>query len=172
MTYKYYSIMRPVGLGTIPTNKKPVKVTNYPEGKKIITAEDGRKIWAWGEVEYNEPLTEYEMYRYELKGGTEYPKFKHCGYWMGNPSCEIIGINGHYYVLNGWNGIEYGHCWECLTKTKMLDSDKEYTLTPVYRFNTEAGVAMMNEMENETTDKWDEKIEYLNEIISYRITEN
>ena len=45
MAYKYYSRMRPVGIGTFPG--KPEKITNYPEGRKTVTAGDGTQIQAW-----------------------------------------------------------------------------------------------------------------------------
>lgn len=172
MAYKYYSIMRPAMIGTFPG--KPTKITNYPEGRKQVTAADGRTLWAWGELEYRDALDDVEVFRYELKPDYEYPEYKHRGWWFNDSGGEIIEINKRYYVLNGWNGESYGHCWECLTKTKMADSETEYTLKPVYRYETSAGIAMMNEMIDldEDSAEWQEKSDYLNEIVSYSITKN
>lgn len=170
--FRYYSIMRPVGIGTYPG--KPTRVENYPEGKKLITTADGRKLWVWGELEYVEPLNDVDVTRYELRGECEYPEYHHRGYWMNDGAHEIIQLGKKYYVLNGWNGESYGHCWECLTKTKMVDGDAEYTLKPIYRFETEAGITMMNDMSDldEDSDEWQLKTDYLNEIISYSVTKN
>ena len=173
MTYKYFSVMRPIGIGTLPNGKKPVRIENY-NTRKQVTADDGRKLMAWGEVEYDKPLTDYEMYSYELKGGYEYEPFRHVGYWMNDGMNEIIKLGQKYYVLFGWNGESFGHCWECLTPTKMADTEKEYTLKPVHYFETEAGIALMDSMNDmdEDSDEWYENETKLNEVISYTVSEN
>ena len=61
MSYKYYSIMRPVGIGTYPSNRTPVKIIHYPDRQKVSAA-DGRTLEAWGEIEFDEPLSSYEDY--------------------------------------------------------------------------------------------------------------
>lgn len=176
MTYKYFSVIRPVMVGTLPSGKKPVRIENYAEGPKKVTASDGRTFTAWAEVEYDSPLTENEVYSYDLKRDYEFPKVKHVGWWMNDPSCEIVGIEGKYYVLNGWNGEKYGHCWECLTKTKMADSETEYTLTPVYKYETEAGQTIMNKLMDdgveEDSDEWANAVDDLNQIVSYTVSVN
>ena len=145
MSYKYYSIMRPIGLGTIP-NEKVVKIVNYPEGRKQIIATDGRKLMAWGEVEFEFPLTRAQMDAFELKGETEYSTFRHIGYWKNDPNgYEIISIDGTFYALGGWNGEAYERCWECVSKTCAW-SDNEYTLKPIYRYETKEGRAEMDKM--------------------------
>ncbi|MBP5783003.1 MAG: hypothetical protein J6W04_05630 [Bacteroidales bacterium] len=173
MSYKYFAIIRPLTIGTIPNDKRPVRIENYPEGMKQVETSDGRTLWAWGEVIYQKPLTEYEQYSYDLRSDFEYAPVKHIGYWMKNPSCEIIRLDDRYFLLDGWNGIDYGHCFECLTKTKMIEST-EYTLKPIYRFETENGRAVMEEMYSleEGSDEWEEKTNWLNEIVSYTVTEN
>ncbi len=172
MSYKYYSIMRPVGIGTFPC--KPEKITNYPEGRKSVKTLDGSEILAWGELTYAEPLTEKDVRQYELRGEFEYMPWRHVGYWMRDKSWEIIKLGEKYFVLGGWNGNVYGHCFEVLTTTKMIEPKVEYTLTPVYYYETNAGIAMMNDMTDleEETPEWNEKVEKLNEIISYSVKAN
>lgn len=63
---RYYSILRPVGIGTFPK----------PQGNKVITIENfdkreyvpeiGRE--AWGYIEYEHPLANKDLYDYDLKG--------------------------------------------------------------------------------------------------------
>ena len=172
MTYKYYSRMRPVGIGTFPG--KPEKITNYPEGRKTVTAGDGTQIQAWGELIYAEPLTEDEIRRYELRGEYEYTPYKHVGYWMNDGVHEIVGINKKYYVLDVWGGEKYTNCFECLTKTKMAEPDVKYTLTPVYYHETAQGIALMNSMADleEDSPEWDAGIKKLYQIISYKVEKN
>lgn len=59
-TYKYYSLRRPVGIGTCPKNFIDIK--NYNE--RIQVMQNGKM--AWGEVTYNRKLTEKEIRDYEL----------------------------------------------------------------------------------------------------------
>ncbi len=171
MTYKYYSIMRPIGIGTTPRDKNPIRIYNYPEGKTEVTAEDGRKLMAWGEIEYAEPLTQDEMRRYELKGEHEYTPFRKVGFWQKDTNgIEIIKIDGRFFALNGWNGIDYAHCWECKSKFEAMD-DKEHCLKPIHGYETAAGIAMMNKMNDldEDSDEWQKNSEYLTSIVSYEV---
>ena len=173
MRYLYYSVMRPIGIGTLPKGKTPTRVENFNERKQVTTA-DGRKLMAWGIVEYDMPLTEFEMYSYELKGDYEYMPFRHVGYWMNDGVNEIIKLGAKYYVLYGWNGEYWGNCWECLTPTKMADGEKEYTLKPVYFFDTDGGRALMETMYDmeEDSDEWEQAKAKLDEVVSYKVTEN
>ena len=63
--YKYYSTQRPVDIGTFPNGKEnpPIRIENY-EGR--IWVEHDTRL-AWGELAYAQPLTEKELYNYELK---------------------------------------------------------------------------------------------------------
>ena len=147
MVYRYYTFHRPIDIGTIPMKQKPLRIYNYPEGRKEVVTADGRHIMAWGEVEYKSPLTDEEVYNYELVRDLEYIRYRHVGYWMNDAnSYEIIEIENKYYVLHGWNGEKWCNCWECLTKTKMAEPDVEYTLTPIYFGDTDAGTALMETM--------------------------
>lgn len=171
MTYKYYSIMRPIGIGTTPRDKNPVRIYNYPEGRTEIIAEDGRKLMAWGEIEYAEPLTQDEMRRYELKGEYEYSPYKHVGFWRNNPNdVEIVMIDGQFFALSGWNGLDYSHCWKCKSKFEVADN-KEYCLKPIHGYDTPAGIAMMNEMNDldEDSEEWQKNSDYLTSIVSYEV---
>ena len=169
-SYKYYSIMRPVGIATYPG--KPETIHNYEEGRKEVLTADGTSIMAWGELTYSEPLTDKEIYNYELRGEYEYAPFRKVGKWSDS-DIDIIKIGNRFFALNGWNGSDYGHCWECKTKAKVMD-DNEYTLTPVYYYDTNAGQALMNSMYDIEEDslEWEEKMNKLNDIISYKVELN
>ena len=58
---KYYSIMRPVGIGTCP-KKGLLDFANFRQ--RVMVEEIGRE--AWGYVFYNRELTEEEIKEYEL----------------------------------------------------------------------------------------------------------
>lgn len=61
---RYYSIMRPVSIGTYPKPKdnKILKIFNYDIKTKVSDAP--RSVW--GYIEYEKPLTNKEMLDYEL----------------------------------------------------------------------------------------------------------
>lgn len=58
--YKYYSLRRPVDIGTCPSGF--IKKENYGSRKSVMN----HTASAWGEVVYNRKLTEKEIYDYEL----------------------------------------------------------------------------------------------------------
>lgn len=60
--YRYYSTQRPVAPGTFP-KKKGCEISNYPQKFYI----DGTGFYAWGHIDYLEPLTDAEAAEYELK---------------------------------------------------------------------------------------------------------
>ena len=96
--------------------------------------------------------------------------------WIGkvmqdnNFSYEIIMIDGRFFALNGWNGLDYAHCWECKSKFEAMD-DKEHCLKPIHGYETAAGIAMMNEMNDldEDSDEWQKNSEYLTSVVSYEV---
>lgn len=47
---------------------------------------------------------------------------------------EIVEIDGAFYVLDGWNGDYYNHCWEVLDPKGLerVGSSVEYVIEPVY----------------------------------------
>lgn len=59
--YRYYAILRPVSLGTVPTVHK-MTFRNFMEREYV--EEIGRR--AWGYVEYDQPLTPEEVSQYDL----------------------------------------------------------------------------------------------------------
>lgn len=59
--YKYYSILRPISLGTYP-DKNVLRIRNFDD--RIFCSEIEHE--AWGYVIYSEPLTEKEAKNYEL----------------------------------------------------------------------------------------------------------
>jgi len=63
---KYYSIMRPVGIGTAPKSGM-MDFINYDDRTEIRT-HDG-VIRAWAELYYNRELTEQEINDYEVVRG-------------------------------------------------------------------------------------------------------
>lgn len=63
---KYYSVMRPVSIGTAPKSGM-MDFINYDD-RTDIQANDG-VIRAWAELYYNRELTDQEMKDYELVRG-------------------------------------------------------------------------------------------------------
>ena len=63
--YTYYSILRPVGIGTFP-KKGFTGFKNYETRKEVFPG-----FLAWGELYYKEPLTEKELSNYDLSDGKE-----------------------------------------------------------------------------------------------------
>ena len=72
--YKYYSTQRPVDIGTFPNGKEnpPIRIENY-EGR--IWVEHDTRL-AWGELAYAQPLSEKELYHYELKPSRDNPDMR------------------------------------------------------------------------------------------------
>lgn len=64
MSYKYYSTQRPIAPGTFPKpdNNKVVGLENFDDR---IYCED-IQLYAWGYIEYEKPLTQYDCNSYEL----------------------------------------------------------------------------------------------------------
>ena len=48
---------------------------------------------------------------------------------------KIVEIDGAFYVLDGWNGDSYNHCWEVLDPKGLerVGSGVEYVIEPVYK---------------------------------------
>lgn len=63
---KYYSIMRPVSIGTAPKSGM-VDFINYDNRTEIRT--NNGVVRAWAELYYNRELTEQELKDYELVKG-------------------------------------------------------------------------------------------------------
>lgn len=70
MEYKYYSVNRPISIGTYP-KKNNIEIRNY-ENRRYVDEIMGN---AWGELKYSEPLTEKDMFEYELKESKEQEEF-------------------------------------------------------------------------------------------------
>lgn len=66
--YRYYSVLRPVSIGTIPTVHK-LTFRNFMQRQYVESI--GRE--AWGYVEYDSPLTEEEASQYDLIPEKESP---------------------------------------------------------------------------------------------------
>lgn len=60
--YRYYSIHRPIDIGTIPMEPSPDKIVNFEYGRKAVG-----DFLAWGYVEYSEPLDPSVAADYELR---------------------------------------------------------------------------------------------------------
>ncbi len=69
--YKYYSTQRPVDIGTFPKppHNAPDEIKNFD---KRIPVEGGTFL-AWGYLTYTRPLSERDMYNYELRPAPENP---------------------------------------------------------------------------------------------------
>lgn len=64
MSNRYYSIMRPVSIGTYPKpeGNEVITIHNYEEKTKVDDCP--RKVW--GYIEYEKPLSDKDMLDYEL----------------------------------------------------------------------------------------------------------
>jgi hypothetical protein len=62
-TYRYYSLQRPVMLGSYPKTANVININNYDD--RVLIDDIGRL--AWGYIEYSEPLTKQACYDYELE---------------------------------------------------------------------------------------------------------
>jgi len=70
--YKYYSVHRPIYIGTIPRSPKPENIVNYDNR---VFVENG-SFPAWGHLIYKEPLTEKQISDYELRAAPANPHSK------------------------------------------------------------------------------------------------
>lgn len=59
---KYFSIHRPVMIGSYPKSQRVLEIKNFDSLKFIDSI--GRQAWGW--IEYEQPLTEKEADDYEL----------------------------------------------------------------------------------------------------------
>lgn len=64
---RYYSIMRPVGIGTFPkpAGNRIINIENFDDRQYV--PEIDRK--AWGYIDYEYPLAESDANSYELRKG-------------------------------------------------------------------------------------------------------
>lgn len=67
--YTYYSVHRPVDIGTIPMQPKPERVINFDFR---LPVENGA-FEAWGCVYYHQPLSEKQINDYELRAASTNP---------------------------------------------------------------------------------------------------
>ena len=65
MKHKYYSIMRPIGIGTYPAGAHVSNIVNFHERKYV--PEIGRE--AWGYIEFSHTLSKQNQIDYELLPG-------------------------------------------------------------------------------------------------------
>ena len=65
MKHRYYSIMRPIGIGTYPTGARVTNIVNFHERKYV--PEIGRE--AWGYIEFSHTLSKQNQISYELLPG-------------------------------------------------------------------------------------------------------
>lgn len=60
------------------------------------------------------------------------------GCWWADNSIEVVEIDGHFYALNGHNGMTYGHCWKCWDEkggTFFEASEEEYEIREIFEEN-------------------------------------
>lgn len=68
--YRYYSTQRPVDIGTFPkTENGPSEIVNFDKRERV---ENGT-FQAWGYLLYHAPLTEKQIYDYELRAAPDNP---------------------------------------------------------------------------------------------------
>ena len=71
--YKYYSMQRPVDVGTFPkTDNGPVRIVNFERQEGVELGH----YQAWGYLVYDAPLTEKQIDDYELKAAPSNPDIK------------------------------------------------------------------------------------------------
>ena len=89
MSYKYYSVLRPVGIGTCPDNF--IEFYNFQH--RTYVDEIGREAWGW--VEYAEPLENPYMYDLVPERTT------HGGIWVeyDNYFWEVADIKNNKVML-------------------------------------------------------------------------
>lgn len=70
--YKYYSTQRPVDIGTFPkpSQNAPDEIKNYDKRVPV----EGGAFMAWGYLTYTRPLTEQDIYNYELRPSKDNPR--------------------------------------------------------------------------------------------------
>lgn len=70
--YKYYSTQRPVDIGTFPKppHNAPDEIVNYDQRVPV----EGGTFVAWGYLTYTRPLTEQDIYNYELRPSKDNPR--------------------------------------------------------------------------------------------------
>ena len=65
MTNRYYSIMRPIGIGTFPPGAHVTNIVNFHQ--RMYVPEIGRE--AWGYIEFSHTLSKQNQMNYELLPG-------------------------------------------------------------------------------------------------------
>lgn len=65
MTHRYYSIMRPIGVGTFPPGAHVTNIVNFHQ--RMYVPEIGRE--AWGYIEFSHTLSKENQINYELLPG-------------------------------------------------------------------------------------------------------
>jgi hypothetical protein len=53
--------------------------------------------------------------------------FERIGFVKYHPEVELVKIDGIIYALDGWNGEEFGRCWQ------HDDPGEKFTVRPVYQ---------------------------------------
>lgn len=95
---RYYSVMRPVGIGTYPEGKV-IKFENYSEPTYCASIERT----AWGYIDYEEELSEEMAKRYELVKKLPLPK-----------KSKLAGSNGTvFHIDNELNKFVSEWCQNC-----------------------------------------------------------
>lgn len=88
--YKYYSINRPVGIGTYPRTEPVLNIENY-SGKELV--EDGA-FRAWGHIVYADPISEKDAAAYELRASPGNPDMQ--GNTVQETSSDMNRMNGRF----------------------------------------------------------------------------
>lgn len=90
MSIKYYSLQRPVSIGTYPDKAKVLNVVNFP--RREFVASIGR--WAWGYIECEKPLLNWDCNQYNLEPEP-----------YATLELQFVGVDSHYrYTYKDQNG--------------------------------------------------------------------
>lgn len=86
--YKYYSLQRPVDIGTFPkTESGPVKIVNFDKRAWMENA----TFRAWGYLQYDAPLTQKQIDDYELRAAPDNPDHVKLSPYQLEAQAQVVG---------------------------------------------------------------------------------
>jgi len=86
--YKYYSIQRPISVGTFPkTESGPINVVNFDERIR----QENATFQTWGYLTYNAPLTSEQLTEYELRAASDNPNQLRISPYQLEAQIQVVG---------------------------------------------------------------------------------
>jgi tRNA G10 N-methylase Trm11 len=105
--YRYYSVRRPVDIGTYPRASTLQNIVNFDRRQPV---EDGA-FQAWGYLVYGQPLTDAQISEYELRAAPGNP--------VAETKAEEVIENGSQVGVNSSNAQETRPSAEALEQTEV-----------------------------------------------------